>query len=307
MNSEGKIKEQLESEVEALRQRIAELEKLLAEGKREVEKTGERQDFLHTVIDAVAEPVLVVGMDYRVTFMNRAAHEFSGVEEPVYCYQVFHHNDVPCHMVEADYPCTVVEVKRTGGPVNVAHGHYRKDGELRDVEITASPLRDKNGNLIGVIEFMQDDTERKRAEEALYKAYEELELRVQERTAELKMANEDLGESEEKYRTLVNNINIGVFRNTGDFHGRFLQANPAIARMFGFDSADEMLNVSVSSLYQKSKTAPRYWHRAPQLLNSMTKGRSSGWMVLSRTSPNASGQRRQSGHRVNRLPISWRA
>jgi PAS domain S-box-containing protein len=178
MNSEGKIKEKLEAEVEVLRQRIAELEELNAESKREVEKTRERQAFLHTVIDAVSEPVLVVGMDYRVTFMNRAAHEFSGAEEPIYCYQVFHHNDVPCHLVEVDYPCTIEKIKKTGGPVNLAHGHYRKDGELRDVEISASPLRDKSGNLIGVIEFMQDDTERKRAVEALHKAYDELERQM---------------------------------------------------------------------------------------------------------------------------------
>jgi PAS domain S-box-containing protein len=272
MNGQGKIKEKLEAEVEVLRQRIAELEESHAESRREAEKARERQDFLQSVIDAVAEPVLVVGMDYRVTFMNRAAREFSGVEDPVYCYQAFHHNEMPCHLVEADYPCTIEAVKRTGGPANLAHGHFRKDGELRDAEIIASPLRDKSGNLIGVIEFMRDDTERKRAEEALYRAYEELEQRVYERTAELKSANEELRheiterkqaeaelrESEEKYRSLVENINIGVFRNTGDFHGRFLQANPAVARMFGFDSADEMLDVSVSSLYQKSENRKDY-------------------------------------------------
>ncbi len=55
--------------------------------------------------------------------------------------------------------------------------------------------------------------------------------------------------SEEKYRTLVQNLNIGVYRNTGDSGGRFLEANPAIVRIFGFDSVEEFMKISVSDLY----------------------------------------------------------
>ncbi|MBM3242765.1 PAS domain S-box protein [Candidatus Poribacteria bacterium] len=59
-----------------------------------------------------------------------------------------------------------------------------------------------------------------------------------------------LQESEERYKTLVENVNIGVYRNTGVPPGRFLQANPAIARMHGYDSVEEFMEVSVSELYQ---------------------------------------------------------
>ena len=57
-------------------------------------------------------------------------------------------------------------------------------------------------------------------------------------------------ETEELYRTLVENVNIGVYRNTGGPHGRFLRANPAIARMFGYDTVEEFMTVHVSDLYQ---------------------------------------------------------
>lgn len=59
-----------------------------------------------------------------------------------------------------------------------------------------------------------------------------------------------LKESEEKYRTLVENVNVGVYRNTGGPHGRFLYANLAIAKMFGYESVEEFTQVHVSELYQ---------------------------------------------------------
>jgi PAS domain S-box-containing protein len=66
---------------------------------------------------------------------------------------------------------------------------------------------------------------------------------------ERKQAEEALRESEGKYRTLINNVNIGVYRNTGGPQGRFVQANPAIAKMFGYDSVEKFMEVSVAGLY----------------------------------------------------------
>jgi PAS domain S-box-containing protein len=56
--------------------------------------------------------------------------------------------------------------------------------------------------------------------------------------------------TEEDYRALVENVNIGVYRNTGGPNGQFLRANPAIAEMFGYDTVDEFMQVHVSELYQ---------------------------------------------------------
>jgi PAS domain S-box-containing protein len=68
-----------------------------------------------------------------------------------------------------------------------------------------------------------------------------------------KRAEEALKESEENYRTLVENVNVGVYRNIGGPEGRFIKANPAMVRMFGYGSVDEFLQINVADLYQNPK------------------------------------------------------
>lgn len=55
--------------------------------------------------------------------------------------------------------------------------------------------------------------------------------------------------SEERYRSLIQNLPIGLYRNTPGPEGKFLMANPAIARMHGYDSVEEFLEVAPARLY----------------------------------------------------------
>src|SRR5262249_49939934 len=66
---------------------------------------------------------------------------------------------------------------------------------------------EEDGQPLYVIGCAQDVTEQIRLERALRKAHDELEQRVEERTAELRHANAALGESEERYRNLFDNAN----------------------------------------------------------------------------------------------------
>ena len=70
--------------------------------------------------------------------------------------------------------------------------YVRKDGRVIWVNMNVSFMRDADGEAKFSIIMAQDITERKRAEEALQKAHDELELRVEERTAELQQAYDQL-------------------------------------------------------------------------------------------------------------------
>lgn len=68
----------------------------------------------------------------------------------------------------------------------------RKDGKPVDLSLAVSPIRDAQGNVVGVSSIARDITERKRAEEQILRLNAELEHRVQKRTAELTAANQEL-------------------------------------------------------------------------------------------------------------------
>ena len=76
-------------------------------------------------------------------------------------------------------------------------------------------------------------------------AFNDMALQLQKR-------EEALMDSEQRYRSLVDNLKIGVYRSLAEPPGRFIQANPAMASIFGFDSVAEFLQQDVETLFQKT-------------------------------------------------------
>lgn len=72
-----------------------------------------------------------------------------------------------------------------------------------------------------------------------------MEELVRQRTAELETLNKTLRESEEKYRNIFENALEGIFQATPE--GRFLNVNPAAAKMHGYRSSREMMT-SISDI-----------------------------------------------------------
>ena len=84
--------------------------------------------------------------------------------------------------------------------INYEHRLKRKDDKVITVLNNSRPLADAKGHVIGMQSTLIDITERKGAEEALQKAYDELEQRVEERTVELLKTNEHLMESQQNLK-----------------------------------------------------------------------------------------------------------
>ena len=85
--------------------------------------------------------------------------------------------------------------------VRVATKHA--DGSTRWLECQDSAVYDQSGRVIGNEGIARDVTDHQRAEEGLRRAHEELEHRVRERTAELTAMYEKLRDSEQRYRSVV--------------------------------------------------------------------------------------------------------
>ncbi len=75
-------------------------------------------------------------------------------------------------------------------------------------------------------------------------------INLEQEVAERRLAEKELRKSRERYKTLTDNLHVGIYRNTAGPEGHFLEANPAIVEIFGFENKDDFLKINVSNLYQ---------------------------------------------------------
>ena len=107
-------------------------------------------------------------------------------------------------------------------------------------------MRDTSGELIGIISVDDSKSGTIPTEEPV-RPLEIFANLISEIIQKHKLAKK-ISESEEKYRELVNNIKIGIFRATPQ--GKILEANPAVVEMFGYANAAKFLNVNKTDLYE---------------------------------------------------------
>jgi PAS domain S-box-containing protein len=81
------------------------------------------------------------------------------------------------------------ELEKTGASYEIEYRITRPDGEVRHVQQFGEKIFDDSGKLIETMGTLQDVTELRQVEDFLFKAHNELEQRVQERTAQLQNAN----------------------------------------------------------------------------------------------------------------------
>ena len=103
---------------------------------------------------------------------NSAAAAPGALTDGVTCYSLTHKSDKPCE--NSEHICPLKEVKKNKKPVLVEHVHHDGNGNERLFEVHGYPVFDKEGNVVQMIEYSLDITERKQAEEELKKTHLEL-------------------------------------------------------------------------------------------------------------------------------------
>lgn len=147
--------------------------------KKSKQALEQERGFLQAVIDGVVDPLSVIDLDHRVLMMNRSARRagYGHEDEGGHCYRFFHKSDSPC--CDDYHPCPMEEVRRTEQPVTVVHYQDGEDGQQRIFEVQASPYRDSDGKLKGIIESSRDITYLFEAEEQLREKETRLDYLVQ--------------------------------------------------------------------------------------------------------------------------------
>jgi PAS domain S-box-containing protein len=149
----------------------------------------ESEERYRTVLAASPAPVVVYDIEGNVIYVNQAfTRVFGWTAEEVVGNRM---NYVP----DENWPETQMIIdKVVAGKdyAGVASRRHTKGGDVLDVSISVSVYSDHEGTPVGSIHIVRDITQRKQAEEALQKAHDELERRVEERTAKLANTAEQL-------------------------------------------------------------------------------------------------------------------
>ncbi len=168
--------------------------------KRAEEALKKSEEKYHNLFDNSSDAIITIDMEDKVTSWNRSAERIFGWKA-----QEITGKNLPELIIPGDLRGEREQIIRDAlsgkNITGIETTRLRKDGSRFDVSLTFSPIKDSNNNTIGLSGIIRDITERKRIEEALRKAYDEVEFRVQERTAELADANKALqAEIEERRR-----------------------------------------------------------------------------------------------------------
>ncbi len=220
-----------------------------AKRKQAEEDLQESRERLQSLFETMAEGVALIAPDGQIVQANPAAERILGLERSEiearnYVgpeWKILRPDGTPMPPKEM---AASRAMKKKRPVKDVVMGVKRPDGPISWINANAAPLIDEAGTLLGSVSTFADITERKQMEEALRKAHDELEKRVEERTAELvetsealqleiterKKTEEALQVSEARYCAIIEDQTELICRFTPD--GAITFVNGAYCRHF---------------------------------------------------------------------------
>jgi len=166
-------------------------EEIMEREKTEV-ALGQERSLLRTLIEYLPVGVYTKDLEARKTLSNRTDLTFLGGQTEK---DVLGKTDLELMPPDVGEICYQEDMNiiHTGQPlINKEELLYNLRGQSMWLQTTKLPLRNAEGEIIGLVGIGHDITERKRNEQQILELNAQLEQRVQERTAQLAVANQEL-------------------------------------------------------------------------------------------------------------------
>ena len=172
----------------------------------------EREELFHLISENAADMIAVVDMDGKRIYNSLSYEKVLGYSpeelQASSAFEQIHPDDRERVKKAAE------DARRSGIGKNLEYRLRHKNGAWLVLESTSSVIRNAKGEPEKLVIVNRDVTERKRAEEALRR-------------------------SESGFRSVVEDAPYGICRASTE--GRFLQMNPALRKMLGYESQEELL------------------------------------------------------------------
>jgi PAS domain S-box-containing protein len=199
--------------------------------RRQMEETLRREEERYrTILESIEDGYYEVDMNGRFTLLNRGLCDLLGYSRSEMIGMAFRRylsQSTARHVIRL-----FKDVYRNRRPLQVQGWEVvRKDGRRPIVEASISPIQDASGEVTGFRGIVRDVSRRVEMER-------------------------DLRNSEAQYRLLFEEVLDGVFQSTPD--GRLLSANPALVRMLGFESLEDLREADLREMYQDPRERERW-------------------------------------------------
>ncbi len=181
----------------------------------------EAQDRYRNLIELNPDAIILTDLDFTILTVNEQAMNFYHASKPE---DLIGLNALEL-LVPEDQQYAIAVAEKTLAEGRIFRFEYtsvRLDGSTFPAEFIITAVENSQGEPMSFMTITRDITERK-------------------------ISQVRLVDSEEKYRTLVENINTGIFRVSNQ--GRLIQANLAFISMFGYTSFNEIASTALSDLY----------------------------------------------------------
>jgi PAS domain S-box-containing protein len=212
----------------------------VTERKRMEQALQGSQQRLSVLIDNAPDVIFTYDINGRFISGNKRAEDLMGYSQEELLGKTFAESGIftPESLAKA---VQRIESYKHGKPSEpTPYELISRDGSHIFVEVRGVPI--VQGNTVEVIAIARDITERKKIEKQLNDYKQNLEKMVEERTAELASAYEELRESEERLRSFFENVPDILFAH--NMEGQFTDINKKGLELSGY-SRDEIVGKNI--------------------------------------------------------------